>query len=69
MFEGATHVFTEEEVRAMFIRILFNLFKFANAANDVGGIKLALNCIGGRSSLLLARSLCNFGCMVTYGGK
>ncbi|EFO86035.1 CRE-MECR-1 protein [Caenorhabditis remanei] len=32
------------------------------------GVKLALNCVGGRSSLFLASLLDHGGCMVTYGG-
>lgn len=50
---GATEVFTEEEF-----------------AKKVRGIKskLALNNVGGRSSLMIARSLVDDGVMVTYGG-
>lgn len=50
---GATQVFTEEE--------------FAKAARGVKS-KLALNCVGGRSSLMIARTLKDEGVMVTYGG-
>ncbi|CAD6192537.1 unnamed protein product [Caenorhabditis auriculariae] len=32
------------------------------------GVRLALNCVGGRSSLFLASLLDDGGCMVTYGG-
>lgn len=32
------------------------------------GVKLALNCVGGRSSLFLTSLLDHGGCMVTYGG-
>jgi len=31
-------------------------------------VRLALNCVGGRSSLMLAAALTSQGCMVTYGG-
>ncbi|KAE9548379.1 hypothetical protein FO519_008406 [Halicephalobus sp. NKZ332] len=50
---GADQVLTEEE----FVK-------------SVKGIKskLALNCVGGRSSLMIARTLKDEGVMVTYGG-
>uniref|UniRef100_A0A915ECC7 Enoyl-[acyl-carrier-protein] reductase, mitochondrial n=1 Tax=Ditylenchus dipsaci TaxID=166011 RepID=A0A915ECC7_9BILA len=51
---GADDVFTEEE--------------FAKESRNMKGVKLGLNCVGGRSSLLLARILSPGGCMVSYGG-
>ncbi|KAI6232849.1 Enoyl-[acyl-carrier-protein] reductase, mitochondrial [Aphelenchoides fujianensis] len=51
---GASVVHTEEE--------------FAKAARELTNVRLALNCVGGRSSLNLARTLGAGGCMVTYGG-
>uniref|UniRef100_A0A1I7UC42 Enoyl-[acyl-carrier-protein] reductase, mitochondrial n=1 Tax=Caenorhabditis tropicalis TaxID=1561998 RepID=A0A1I7UC42_9PELO len=51
---GADHVITQEELYA-------RKAKFP-------GVKLALNCVGGRSSLFLASLLDHGGCMVTYGG-
>ncbi|KAL3077123.1 hypothetical protein niasHS_013112 [Heterodera schachtii] len=51
---GATEVFTEEE--------------FAKAVKSKIGAKLALNCVGGKSTIYLIRALANGGCMVTYGG-
>lgn len=35
---------------------------------DLKDVKLALNCVGGRSSMLLCRTLGMQGCMVSYGG-
>ncbi|KAL1117686.1 hypothetical protein AAG570_004001 [Ranatra chinensis] len=55
---GATHVLTEEEFRKT------ELFK----SGDVPQPKLALNCVGGKSSTELIRKLAPKGIMVTYGG-
>lgn len=51
---GTSKVFTEEE--------------FAKIPPKSSEAKLALNCVGGRNALLLARSLASGGCLVTYGG-
>ncbi|KAI6183585.1 PKS-ER domain-containing protein [Aphelenchoides bicaudatus] len=51
---GADSVYTDEE--------------FAKASKVLSNVHLALNCVGGRSSLLLAKTLTNGGCMITYGG-
>ncbi|KAI6180743.1 PKS-ER domain-containing protein [Aphelenchoides besseyi] len=51
---GATTVYTEEE--------------FAKSLREFTNVRLALNCVGGRSSLNVARTLGRGGCMVTYGG-
>jgi len=50
---GATQVLSENE--------------FTSTIRDLNA-RLALNCIGGRSSLHLSRALSRGGCMVTYGG-
>jgi len=52
---GADHVITEAEL------VKDHRGKFKN-------IRLALNCVGGKSSLMLAAALANQGVMVTYGG-
>lgn len=54
---GADYVFTEEEIRKT------DIFKKENANKP----KLALNCVGGKSSSELARHLQNSGHLVTYG--
>ncbi|KFO37655.1 enoyl-[acyl-carrier-protein] reductase, mitochondrial isoform X2 [Fukomys damarensis] len=56
---GAEHVVTEEELRKPEVK---NLFK------DVPQPRLALNCVGGKSSTELLRHLAPGGTMVTYGG-
>ncbi|XP_002750573.3 enoyl-[acyl-carrier-protein] reductase, mitochondrial isoform X1 [Callithrix jacchus] len=56
---GAKHVITEEELRRPEIK---NLFK------DMPQPRLALNCVGGKSSTELLRQLARGGTMVTYGG-
>ncbi|WKX96738.1 hypothetical protein Q1695_012855 [Nippostrongylus brasiliensis] len=52
---GATEVITEEQLSKEYRGKLRNL-------------PLALNCVGGKSALLLASTLGFRGCMVTYGG-
>jgi NADPH:quinone reductase-like Zn-dependent oxidoreductase len=37
------------------------------ASKVLSNVHLALNCVGGRDSLMLARTLATGGCMVTYG--
>ncbi|CAD5217109.1 unnamed protein product [Bursaphelenchus okinawaensis] len=51
---GADAVYTEEE--------------FAKKVRDITNVRLALNCVGGKSSFQLCRTLTDQGCMVTYGG-
>ncbi|CAI5441576.1 unnamed protein product [Caenorhabditis angaria] len=51
---GATDVITEEDLYGR--------------KKKFKGVKLALNCVGGRSSLFLASVLDHGGSMVTYGG-
>ncbi|XP_012550647.3 enoyl-[acyl-carrier-protein] reductase, mitochondrial [Bombyx mori] len=55
---GATYVLTEEELRST------NIFK----EKKIDKPSLALNCVGGKSSLEMLRHLQHSGCMVTYGG-
>ncbi|XP_023558864.1 enoyl-[acyl-carrier-protein] reductase, mitochondrial isoform X2 [Octodon degus] len=56
---GAEHVITEEELRKPETK---NLFKHMPQP------RLALNCVGGKSSTELLRHLAPGGTMVTYGG-
>lgn len=55
---GATHVLTEEELRST------KIFKDKLIDKPM----LALNCVGGKSSLEMLRHLNHSGSMVTYGG-
>lgn len=55
---GATYVLTEEELRST------NIFKDKLIEKPM----LALNCVGGKSSLEMLRHLQHSGSMVTYGG-
>ncbi|CAJ0605456.1 unnamed protein product [Cylicocyclus nassatus] len=52
---GANEVITEDQL----------VKEYRGKIKDV---RLALNCVGGRSALLLATTLGHGGCMVTYGG-
>uniref|UniRef100_A0A9J2PLI0 Enoyl-[acyl-carrier-protein] reductase, mitochondrial n=1 Tax=Ascaris lumbricoides TaxID=6252 RepID=A0A9J2PLI0_ASCLU len=52
---GADEVFTEEQM-------------LKEIKGKAKGAKLALNCVGGRSALMLASCLTKKGVMVTYGG-
>uniref|UniRef100_A0A8C5K0L1 Enoyl-[acyl-carrier-protein] reductase, mitochondrial n=2 Tax=Jaculus jaculus TaxID=51337 RepID=A0A8C5K0L1_JACJA len=56
---GAEHVVTEEELR---------LPETKNIFQDMPQPRLALNCVGGKSSTELLRHLAPGGTMVTYGG-
>ncbi|XP_017657395.1 enoyl-[acyl-carrier-protein] reductase, mitochondrial isoform X2 [Nannospalax galili] len=56
---GADHVLTEEELRKPEIKTIFK---------DMPQPRLALNCVGGKSSTELLRHLAPGGTMVTYGG-
>ena len=63
---GATHVVTEDE-------LLSRDFGFADRAAEwtrgsPGGIRLGLNCVGGKSAQAVARALGPGATMVTYGG-
>jgi trans-2-enoyl-CoA reductase len=51
---GASEVYTEEE--------------FVKVSRGLKNVRLGLNCVSGRSSLVLARSLADGGYLVTYGG-
>lgn len=55
---GATYVLTEEELRST------PIFKDKKVEKP----SLAINCVGGKSSLEMLRHLQHSGCMVTYGG-
>ncbi|PZC74474.1 hypothetical protein B5X24_HaOG207831 [Helicoverpa armigera] len=55
---GATCVLTEDELKTT------KIFK----EKQIEKPSLALNCVGGQSSLQLIRHLNHSGCMVTYGG-
>uniref|UniRef100_A0A0I9R2T9 Enoyl-[acyl-carrier-protein] reductase, mitochondrial n=1 Tax=Brugia malayi TaxID=6279 RepID=A0A0I9R2T9_BRUMA len=52
---GADEVFTEEEMKK-------------ESMNKAKNAQLALNCVGGRSAMLLSTCLSNKGVMITYGG-
>ncbi|VDM70446.1 unnamed protein product [Strongylus vulgaris] len=52
---GADEVLTEDQL-------------FKEYRGKIKNVRLALNCVGGRSALLLASTLGHRGCMVTYGG-
>nr|XP_017202017.2 enoyl-[acyl-carrier-protein] reductase, mitochondrial isoform X2 [Oryctolagus cuniculus] len=56
---GAEHVITEEDLRKPETRHFFK---------DMPQPRLALNCVGGKSSTELLRHLAPGGTMVTYGG-
>ncbi|KAM9937593.1 hypothetical protein OXX80_002870 [Metschnikowia pulcherrima] len=61
---GATHVITEEQNNSR----EFNV-EVKKWVDQTGGkIKLALNCVGGKSSTAVARKLGPNGLMLTYGG-
>ncbi|XP_046841051.1 enoyl-[acyl-carrier-protein] reductase, mitochondrial-like isoform X2 [Xenia sp. Carnegie-2017] len=57
---GANYVFTEEEFQ--------NVDKIKDVLKKHKPSRLALNCVGGKSSLQLLRYLSESGSMVTYGG-
>lgn len=59
---GADHVITEEQINDKSIKHIIN-----DWTGD-SDIKLALNCVGGRSATNIARQLGKHGKMVTYGG-
>ena len=61
---GADHVVTEEEFLAREFRD-----KLAEWTRGAGGsgVRLGLNCVGGKSAQTIAKSLSTSGTMVTYG--
>ncbi|KAI1825876.1 hypothetical protein F4861DRAFT_155321 [Xylaria intraflava] len=61
---GATHVVTEEE----FLARGFGDRVAAWTRGSGGGVRLGLNCVGGKSAQAVARALGTGGTMVTYGG-
>jgi len=56
---GANHVVTEEDLKSS---------KMKEIMKSIKPPKLALNCVGGKSSMILFRYLAPKGTMVTYGG-
>ncbi|KAI0019927.1 NAD(P)-binding protein [Xylariomycetidae sp. FL0641] len=61
---GATHVVTEEEFMAREFRDM--VAQWTRGGRE--GIRLGLNCVGGKSAQTIAKSLGTSGTMVTYGG-
>lgn len=61
---GATHVVTEDEFQSREFRE--QLAEWTRGARE--GVRLGLNCVGGKSASTMAKSLGVGGTMVTYGG-
>ncbi|KAI0101266.1 NAD(P)-binding protein [Daldinia grandis] len=61
---GATHVVTEDEFQAREFRD--QLAEWTRGARE--GVRLGLNCVGGKSASTIAKSLGAGGTVVTYGG-
>lgn len=61
---GATHVVTEDEFLARDFKD--RLAEWTRGSRE--GVRLGLNCVGGKSAQAVARSLGEGGTMVTYGG-
>ncbi|KAI1392082.1 NAD(P)-binding protein [Hypoxylon trugodes] len=61
---GATHVVTEEEFQAREFRE--RLAEWTRGNRE--GVRLGLNCVGGKSAQGIAKTLGSGGTMVTYGG-
>ncbi|KAI1099313.1 NAD(P)-binding protein [Jackrogersella minutella] len=61
---GATHVVTEDEFHAREFREQLAAWTSGNPE----GVRLGLNCVGGKSAQAVAKSLGVGGTMVTYGG-
>ncbi|OTB01806.1 hypothetical protein M426DRAFT_63298 [Hypoxylon sp. CI-4A] len=61
---GATHVVTEDEFQAREFRD--QLAEWTRGARE--GVRLGLNCVGGKSAQTMAKSLGAGGTLVTYGG-
>ncbi|KAI1504963.1 alcohol dehydrogenase superfamily, zinc-containing protein [Biscogniauxia marginata] len=61
---GATHVVTEDELEARDFRD--RVAAWTRGARE--GVRLGLNCVGGRSAQAVAKTLGPGGVMVTYGG-
>ncbi|KAI1329970.1 hypothetical protein F5Y16DRAFT_364566 [Xylariaceae sp. FL0255] len=62
---GATHVLTEEEFIARSFRD--QLSEWTRSAGS-SGVRLGLNCVGGKSAQTMAKYLGQSGTLVTYGG-
>lgn len=62
---GATHVITEDEFLSRDFRDRLAQW---TAGSGSAGVKLGLNCVGGKSAQAVARALGTGGTMVTYGG-
>lgn len=66
---GATHVVTEEEFlssREFGARV--QEWTKGSSQHGGGGVRLGLNCVGGKSAQTVARNLADGATMVTYGG-
>ncbi|KAI0972078.1 hypothetical protein F4678DRAFT_67912 [Xylaria arbuscula] len=61
---GADHVVTEEEFEAREFKD--RVAEWTRGSG--GGVRLGLNCVGGKSAQTIAKSLGSGGTMVTYGG-
>jgi len=61
---GATHVVTEEEFLGREFRDMVAQW----TRGDREGIKLGMNCVGGKSAQTIAKTLGPGGAVVTYGG-
>jgi trans-2-enoyl-CoA reductase len=61
---GATHVVTEDEFQAREFRD--RVAEWTRGARE--GVRLGLNCVGGKSATSIAKTLGTGGTMVTYGG-
>lgn len=59
---GADHVVTDKDALARDFRA-----RAAEWTRDAGGIRLGLNCVGGKSADMIAGALAAGGTMVTYG--
>lgn len=61
---GATHVVTEDEFQSREFRDMLGEWTRGSS----GGVRLGLNCVGGKSASTIAKSLGVGGTVVTYGG-
>ncbi|CAI2173549.1 5883_t:CDS:2 [Funneliformis geosporum] len=61
---GATHVVTDEELGCYKTK---ELIKEWTSINNNVGVKLGLNCVGGKVSTEMAKYLCRSGYHITYG--
>ncbi|KAI1764406.1 NAD(P)-binding protein [Hypoxylon sp. FL1150] len=60
---GATHVVTEDEFQSREFRDMLGEW-----TRGSGGVRLGLNCVGGKSASTMAKNLGVGGTVVTYGG-